>query len=147
MNQRRYLNQSTGQDMWDQIYPKNDRGQAIYNASGQYVIRLFVLGQWRCVRVDDRLPCVNGECILPRTQNKAELWPMLISKAILKVMSVPVEALGEEEGEEEMASRRLLDLSHQQSFTFMVTCLTGWQPEEQVIALFRKFLDAFDPGS
>lgn len=122
------MNQSTGQDMWDCIYPKNERGQAIYNASGQYVVRLFVLGQWRAVRVDDRMPCVEGDCILPRTQNKCELWPLLISKALLKVMSIPGDP---PEGEGDEPGRILLQLSHQEVFQFMVTCLTGWQPEGQ----------------
>eukprot|EP00282_Hemiselmis_andersenii_P011356 CAMPEP_0114172634 /NCGR_PEP_ID=MMETSP0043_2-20121206/35383_1 /TAXON_ID=464988 /ORGANISM="Hemiselmis andersenii, Strain CCMP644" /LENGTH=379 /DNA_ID=CAMNT_0001270529 /DNA_START=42 /DNA_END=1178 /DNA_ORIENTATION=- len=126
----RHINQGTGQDMWDNIYPKNERGQAIYNASGQYIVRLFVLGHWRAVRIDDRLPCVDGECVLPRTNNTAELWPMLIVKALLKVMSVPIpRPPGDEEPEEGAPTRQVLQLPFKERFTFMVTCMTGWHPE------------------
>ncbi len=82
-----------------------------------------MLGQWRMVTIDDRLPCMNGVCVLPRTTSKCELWPMLLVKALLKVMSITENT---EDGEQRQV---LVDLSPKERFCFMVTCLTGWHPE------------------
>lgn len=65
------------------------------NGTGKYMVRVCVLGIWRCVAVDDRLPCSKiGECLLPfirttkkgrKRKEKIQLWPLILSKALLKL--------------------------------------------------------------
>ena len=52
-------------------------------------MRLYFLGAWRRILVDDMIP-VNEERtpLLPRTGNDFELWPMLLAKALLKLCSL-----------------------------------------------------------
>lgn len=61
----------------------------LYYVEGKYVVRLYFLGAWRRILVDDMIP-VNEEKVplLPRTTNNFELWPMLLSKALLKLCSL-----------------------------------------------------------
>ena len=79
----------TGEELflpWDCIYPKGKDGMPMYNTSGKYAVRLFWMGCWRKVVVDDRV-CVDaaGRNLLMCSPNPNELWPTLLSKAILKL--------------------------------------------------------------
>lgn len=60
-----------------------------YSIQGKYIVRLYFLGTWRRIVVDDMIP-VNKEKLplLPRTNNNFELWPMILSKALLKLCSL-----------------------------------------------------------
>lgn len=53
------------------------------------MVRVYFLGSWRRIVVDDMIP-VNSEGLplLPRTANDSELWPMVLSKALLKLCSL-----------------------------------------------------------
>jgi len=42
---------TTRKDVWDSIYPKNEKGTPMYNASGKYVVVLNLMGQLRAVTV------------------------------------------------------------------------------------------------
>ncbi|CAF4834291.1 unnamed protein product, partial [Rotaria socialis] len=60
-----------------------------YNPSGKYVVRLFFLGAWRKIIIDDTIPFDSeNRCLLPQTSLPHELWPMLLSKALLKIISL-----------------------------------------------------------
>ena len=120
-----------GQDIWDRIYPKNDQGQPRYNPGGKYIVKLNVMGKERMVTIDDRMPVLDGACLLPRTKDKAEIWPLLLTKALLKALSIPILRAtdGEEDAAEDGPKRCFPDLSPRDVFAFFVTCLTGWQPE------------------
>jgi hypothetical protein len=46
------------------------------------------MGKERLVEIDDRMPCsVEGKPLLPRTCDHNEIWPQLLTKALLKVYS------------------------------------------------------------
>ena len=48
-----------------------------------------IQGAWRKVTVDDWMPFdEEGKLLLPATPIENELWPMLLSKALIKVASL-----------------------------------------------------------
>eukprot|EP00743_Colponemidia_sp_Colp-15_P003855 GILK01004160.1.p1 GENE.GILK01004160.1~~GILK01004160.1.p1 ORF type:complete len:1291 (+),score=310.51 GILK01004160.1:81-3875(+) len=81
-----YFAGDMGGFMLDNIYPKNEAGCPAINPSGRYVVKLFHIGRWRRVVVDDRIPLdENGNVLLPRTNNSSEIWTFLVAKAIYKL--------------------------------------------------------------
>lgn len=101
-------------DLGHAIFPQNEAGLPIASAGGRHWVKLFCLGQWRRVEVDDALPVDGiGRMVLPRTslpedeepaaeqteedapppQKEAgptilnEYWAALVAKALLKVLS------------------------------------------------------------
>ena len=46
-------------------------------------------GAWRKITVDDFMPFdEKGNILLPTTKRENELWPMLLSKALIKIASL-----------------------------------------------------------
>ena len=46
------------------------------------------MGKYRKIEIDDRMPCgKNDELLLPKCENDEEIWPAIITKAILKLFS------------------------------------------------------------
>ena len=73
---------------WDCIYPKAKDGIPIYNPSGKYIVKLFWLGAWRKIVIDDRVPVdASGKPLLVSSPFPLEIWPLLVCKALLKVAS------------------------------------------------------------
>ncbi|KAJ3390553.1 hypothetical protein HDU92_000392 [Lobulomyces angularis] len=72
---------------WDYIFPKSKDGLPSYNVSGKYVVKLHWLGCWRKITVDDKIPVdIEGRPLLVSSPF-GEIWPLILSKALLKVAS------------------------------------------------------------
>ena len=109
-----------GNYLWELIHPKADpkvdpTGGPVLSPTGKYRVRLFVMGEWRAVTVDDRVPVdLFGQFLFVGIR-PLQLWPLILTKAVLKVM----------------AAQRILDLGlpHQVAAFRM---LTGWPQEDLV---------------
>lgn len=69
------------------IYPQKE-GIPTYNPTGRYWVKLFHMGKYRKVEIDDRMPCTTyEEFLLPRCESIEELWPAILAKALIKLFS------------------------------------------------------------
>mmetsp|Transcript_30829 Transcript_30829/g.52157 ORF Transcript_30829/g.52157 Transcript_30829/m.52157 type:complete len:547 (-) Transcript_30829:178-1818(-) len=74
--------------LWRSIYPKLPSGKPCYNPAGKYYVRLYLSGKWRKVYVNDSIPVrADGTPAISCSEDKYELWPMLIAKALYTVYS------------------------------------------------------------
>ena len=131
-------------DVWDCIYPKNERGTPMYNPAGKYLVVLSLMGEQRAVTVDDRMPVVDGVCLLPRTKDKSEIWTLVLAKALLKAASLPApppaDGAGEDAAPDGAAPGRVLPgYPDSELLSLWVTALTGWHPERIPVSGFRAW--------
>eukprot|EP01083_Nonionella_stella_P116263 345309_1 len=72
---------------WNLIYPQSkETGLPTPSDNGLYFIKLFFCGQWRAVLIDDKVPMFDGKLLFPNIADTDELWPQLLTKAILKLL-------------------------------------------------------------
>lgn len=72
-------------NIFNNIYPQQN-GVPIYNPKGHYCVKLFFMGKPRRIDIDDRIPCSkDGEFIFPKCDLLNEIWPALLTKALLKL--------------------------------------------------------------
>lgn len=90
------------------------------------MVRLFWLGCWRKILVDDKIPInSNGRVLLPCTfidnANELEIWPFLLIKALMKIASLSW-----------TDQKELVDFD-------IISCLTGWAVQKLDIKGFTAF--------
>ncbi|TPX33926.1 hypothetical protein SmJEL517_g03360 [Synchytrium microbalum] len=74
---------------WDQIYPHSKDGSPVISAAGKYIVKLYFMGAWRKVTIDDKIPVDSqGRPLLISSPEKTELWPLLLSKALIKIAAL-----------------------------------------------------------
>ncbi|XP_024086087.1 uncharacterized protein LOC106674107 isoform X2 [Cimex lectularius] len=80
-----------------------------YNNCGMYIIRLFFMGKWRRLVVDDSFPYdENGNLLLLRSRESKNIWMQLLTKGLLKVAALSWNSVDE-------------------TFDFnVISLLTGW---------------------
>nr|CCA14224.1 conserved hypothetical protein [Albugo laibachii Nc14] len=99
---------------WESVHPQDAKGLPMYNAGGRYSIRLYVLGRWRSIDVDDRLPVdEEGASIYLSTMHTSDLWLALLCKAIAKLHYWLRESSSIEDD--------FLHINH------FIMCLTSWK--------------------
>jgi hypothetical protein len=121
--------------LWEAIWPQQRDGRPAYNPQGVYVVKLWAAGSWRAVRVDDAVPVNHkGECVLAASAAKAELWPLLLAKAVYRVLEGS--PLGTCSGDAYALTHSAAggrgnakSLSCGGVFAFVVAALTGWQTD------------------
>ena len=67
------------------IYPQDNKKNPLYNPFGQYVIKLYINGLWRAVKIDDFFPVDEYDNVLWAHSTKGKLWCSLLEKAYLKM--------------------------------------------------------------
>jgi len=73
--------------IFKKIYPQKD-GIPVFNQKGLYWVKLYHMGKPRKIVIDDTVPCSRtGEILLPITENSEEIWPAILTKALLKLFS------------------------------------------------------------
>lgn len=72
--------------LFELIHPQAG-GLPVVSGSGRYAVKLYLYDGWRTVVVDDRVPLdLFGRPLLVASR-PFQLWPILLSKALLKVMA------------------------------------------------------------
>ena len=82
-------NNLNNKDFIKRIYPQDKNGFPIYNPSGKYWIKLYQMGKFRKIEIDDLILCNRNdyEIYFPQCEKINEIWPFLLTKALIKLFS------------------------------------------------------------
>ena len=84
---RNIVDCNTKETIWQKIYPQQN-GAPVYNPTGRYWVKLYHFGKARKIEIDDTMPLSKYNLYyLPKCEHLEELWPALLTKAILKLNS------------------------------------------------------------
>ena len=87
---REIVDVNTKETIWQKIYPQKN-GIPIYNPTGKYWVKLYHFGKPRKIEIDDFMPCSKyDQFYLPRCQMLEEIWPAILTKAIIKLYSFKI---------------------------------------------------------
>jgi hypothetical protein len=60
----------------------------VLNSTGKYWVKLHFMGKPRKIEIDDLMPVsATSQSLIPRTIHRAEIWPLILTKAVLKLVS------------------------------------------------------------
>jgi len=119
--------------LWRAIYPKLPDGKPVYNPFGKYCVRLYLAGCWRKVYVDDNVPVRrDGRSAVAGSEDKYELWPLVLSKAIYRVYCACGYAEVFSDPLDATLSTPTVNQRVVQFSSFAIHLLTGWNPTAPV---------------
>lgn len=112
---------------------------------GKYLIRVFHANYWRAITVDDQLPVDSDKQILlphyyDSSENKLQLWPVLLTKAFLKLNQAK-QVTEQQERHcpcRDQQQRKVCDKSFFVSLD-PITMLTGWHGTEYNLLKLHHF--------
>lgn len=111
-----FYNNKPTETIFKKIYPQKD-GIPVINPKGLYWVKLYHMGKPRKIVIDDLIPCTkSGEGLIPRTENSEEMWPAIITKALLKLFSYKFKSI--------LYSNQEIGDLH------IINALTGYIPEQ-----------------
>jgi len=74
----------TKKPIWTKVYPQKD-GAPVINPHGRYWVKLYHMGKEKKIEIDDKVPVIYGKSLFPRSVNNNEIWPFILSKALIKL--------------------------------------------------------------
>lgn len=87
---RNILDVFTKETIWQKIYPQEE-GVPMYNPKGLYIVKLYHMGKLRQIEIDDTMPVSRyDEFYLPKCELLNEIWPAILTKAIIKLFSYKI---------------------------------------------------------
>ena len=90
IKEKNILDVNTNQMLWQKIYPQ-EHGVPIYNPKGKYWVKLYHLGKLRKIEIDDTMPTnKRDKFYLPKCESLEEIWPCILTKALLKLYSYKI---------------------------------------------------------
>ena len=75
-----------GQYLFELIHPQTG-GLPVVSDTGRYAVKMHLFDGWRAVVIDDRVPLDLFGRPLVVASRPFQLWPLLLSKAVMKVMA------------------------------------------------------------
>ncbi|MCQ2816552.1 MAG: C2 family cysteine protease [archaeon] len=81
---------NTNETIFQKIYPQKN-GVPMISKTGKYWVKLYSFGKYRKVEIDDKMPLTKYDHFyLPKCETLDELWPAILTKALLKFFSYKV---------------------------------------------------------